>query len=92
MSAIVWGPWLAPPARTEGRPFASLGLREQASLLRYALRDLGRYQGDLRPEDRAWLARQLPPRPVKVSELSETERARVAGAVLLVLRRVGGWA
>ena len=48
------------------------------------------YESDLTDNERAWLHDQLPPAPVEA--LTPDQRARVAGVVLLVLRRRAGWA
>lgn len=89
---VIQGPWPPPPPRIEGQPFEALPPDRQASTLRFALRDLARYQSDLTPNERGWLLAQLGPGPVRVELLSAAERARVAGVALLVLRRRAGWA
>lgn len=58
--------------------------------MRFALHDLARYESDLTDNERAWLRHQLPPDPIEA--LTPDQRARVAGVVLLVLRRRAGWA
>jgi hypothetical protein len=63
---------------------------QQEDVLRFALYDLARYESDLTDNERAWLQDQLPPAPIEA--LSPDQRARVAGVVLLVLRRRAGWA
>jgi hypothetical protein len=80
---LIRGPWQAPPPRLEGLPFESLPPTRQERVLRFALYDLAR-------NERAWLHDQLPPAPVEA--LTPDQRARVAGVVLLVLRRRAGWA
>jgi hypothetical protein len=87
---LIRGPWQAPPPRLEGLPFESLPPPQQEHVLRFALHDLARYESDLTDNERAWLRHQLPPAPVEA--LTPDQRARVAGVVLLVLRRRAGWA
>lgn len=89
---VIQGPWPPPAPRVEGQAFESLTPEQQTSTLRFALYDLARYQSDLTPNERGWLRSHLPPGPVRVDQLSPAERARVAGVVLLVLRRRAGWA
>jgi hypothetical protein len=87
---LIRGPWQAPPPRLEGLPFESLPPPQQEHVLRFALHDLARYESDLTDNERAWLRHQLPPDPIEA--LTPDQRARVAGVVLLVLRRRAGWA
>ena len=89
---LIRGPWQPPPPRVDGQPFEALPAEAQARVLCYALRDLARYRTDLSDNELGWLRAHLPPGPVRVSTLSPSERARVAGVVLLLLRRRAGWA
>ncbi len=89
---LIRGPWQPPPPRVEGKPFEALPFEAQARVLCFALRDLARYRTDLTPNELGWLRAHLPPGPVRVSALSPSERARVAGVALLLLRRRAGWA
>lgn len=89
---VIQGPWPPPPPRLEGQAFDALSPDRQASTLRFALRDLRRYLSDLTPNELGWLRAQLGPGPVRVNELDPAQRARVAGVVLLILRRRAGWA
>lgn len=89
---VIQGPWAPPAPRLEGQAFEALPHEAQAATLRFALYDLARYQSDLTPNERGWLRAQLGPGPVRVDQLSAAERARIAGVVLLVLRRRAGWA
>lgn len=89
---VIQGPWAPPAPRLEGQPFEALPPEQQTATLSYALQDLRRYLTDLTPNERGWLRAQLGPGPVRVDQLDPAERARVAGVVLLVLRRRAGWA
>ena len=90
---LLWGPWSAPLARLEGEAFSSLSVERQRTTLAYALHDLRRYLTDLPAGELTWLRRQLrASRPLRVAELTATERARLAAALLLVLQRRAGWA
>lgn len=89
---LIRGPWPPPAPRVEGQAFEALPPARQAATLAYALYDLRRYRSDLTPGELDWLRSHLPPGPVRVDQLDQEQRARVAGAVLLVLRRRAGWA
>jgi len=89
---LIRGPWQPPAPRVDGQPFEALPDELQARALRYALHDLARYRTDLSANELGWLRSHLPPGPVRVSALSPSERARVAGVALLLLRRRAGWA
>jgi hypothetical protein len=91
---LIQGPWQPPPPRVDGQLFEALPDEVQARALRLAFRDLARYRLDLTPNELGWLRAHLPPGPgpVRVSALSRSERVRVAGVVLLLLRRRAGWA
>lgn len=88
---VIQGPWQPPPPRIEGRPFEALDGREQTRTLRFAFYDLRRYWSDLSENERGWLRMHIPA-GVRVEQLSQEQRARVAGVALLVLRRRAGWA
>ena len=89
---LIRGPWQPPAPRVEGHIFEALPNEVQSRILRLAFRDLARYRTDLSSNELGWLRSHLPPGPVRVSTLSPRERARIAGVVLLLLRRRAGWA
>lgn len=89
---VIQGPWQAPAPRLEGHPFEALSDDQQRAALRYAMHDIARYVSDLSQGELAWLRRHLPlDRPVQVEALTAEQRARLAGALLLILHR-RGWA
>jgi hypothetical protein len=92
---LIRGPWQAPPPRLEGRAFETLPPARQEQVLRFALHDLARYRSDLTDNERAWLHGQIPPAVLEgqaFETLTPDQRFRIAGALLLVLRRRAGWA
>lgn len=88
---VIQGPWRSPPPHLEGRSFEALDGREQTRTLRFALYDLRRYWSDLSENERGWLRMHIPA-GVRVEQLSQKQRAHVAGVALLVLRHRAGWA
>ena len=96
MSATVLrGPWAPRQALPwpDCRPVDQLAAPDQCRVVDAMLDDARGLWPDFTSNEQTWLLQELPPRrPLRADALTPSERARVADALAVVLRRRGGWA